>query len=116
MAGLQPINVVALDGYDISTTGFETEYFCVYDSELLGIQVYVSEGVAPTGIFNLEISNELYFPVQFGIAAGEGICINDNSLVIWDLSNMSYNWVRLIYQRVSGTGKATVIFNKKVRY
>lgn len=113
---LQPINEVALDGYDISTTGFQTNYFCVYDTELLGIEVIVQQGVLPTGYFTLEISNELYFPVNFSQFVGECVYIDDNSLIVWDLSNISYNWVRLNYTRTSGTGNCIVIFNKKVRY
>ena len=113
---LQPINLVALDGYDISTTGFQTEPFCVYEAELVSIQVIVQGGTAPTGVFTLQVSSEAYFPVQFFQVPCESVSINDNCIILWDLSNVTWNWAQLSYERTSGTGEAIVIFNKKVRY
>ena len=110
---LQPINTVALDGYDISVHGFQTQYFCVWDTDLVGIEVVVQGGVAPTGTFIIEVSCEELGPANFSQIISEDVSITDNSLIIWNLSGITYNWVRVVYNRTSGSGEAIVIFNKK---
>jgi hypothetical protein len=113
---LQPINEIMLDGYDISN-GFVTDYFCVYDCEYLSIQAIIQNGIAPTGIFTLSVSSELYFPIQFDYVLGSyTVSVNDNSIIVWNFLDVAYNWVKLTFQYASGSGEATVIFNKKVRF
>ena len=115
---LSPITELALDGYDI-TSGFITDYFCVYDSDNVGIEAIVQGGTAPTGTFTIEVSCELLAPVNFSQVLPDSQSITDNSIIIWNYSGAnapSWNWVRVLYTPVSGTGQCTLYITKKVMY
>ena len=111
---LYPINELVLDGYDISTHGFQTDYYCVWDSDNVGIEAIVQNGTAPTGNFIVEASCELYSPVQFAQIVCEEQAITDNSIILWQFVPNVWNWVRVSYVRTSGTGEVTLYINKKV--
>jgi|ERR1017187_4748878 hypothetical protein len=111
---IQPINVLVLDGYDISTNGFTTDYYSVFDSQTCGIEIIVQNGIAPTGTFLIEMSMEYIGPIQFGQVVDNSQAITDNSIIIWSFGDVAWNWMRVTYQRTSGTGDVTMYINKKV--
>ena len=113
---LQPVTALVLDGYDVSTNGFVTDYYCVWDTELVGIEAIVQGGTAPTGTFIIEASCEQFTPIQFSQIVEESQAISDNSLIIWNFGEVAWNWVRVTYNRVSGTGNVTLYITKKVDY
>ncbi len=120
MGSLQPITELVLDGYDISSHGFVTAFFCVYDTDNVGIEAVVQGGVAPTGTFNVEVSCELNAPILFSQVLPEGQqAITDNSMIVWNFAGANapgWNWVRVTYTRVSGTGFVTLYITKKCGY
>jgi hypothetical protein len=113
---IQPTNVLVLDGYDISVTGFTTDYYPVFDTETVAIEVIIQNGVAPSGTFIIEMSCEYYCPIQFGQVVDNSQTITDNSIIIWNFGDVGWNWMRVIYERTSGTGEVTLYINKKTLY
>lgn len=115
---MRPITDKMLDGYDISVNGFTTTDFDCSDTDTLSIQIYITGGNSPTGTFIIEgcaqsstTPSNLLSYVQDVVPRQS---ITNNSSLLYNLTEIAFNYIRVTYQRTSGTGVVTLYINKKI--
>lgn len=76
--------------------------------QLASIQGVWTGGGSPTGTFKVQVSND---QVNDGASVtnwsdypSSSIAITTDGDLIYNISNLGYRWVRLVYTRTSGTG------------
>lgn len=94
--------------------------FPVFLGQIVGgfsIQAIIAGGAAPTGTFKLQCSNDAssatitpttsFVPTNWTDVAGSSASIVNNGDITWNVQSANYEWLRLVYTRVSGTGTLT---------
>lgn len=89
----------------------------IHSANHVSISAIVSGASSPVGTFTLECSNDKTGPVSsayrssdqaltpgnFVTIDGSSEAISGNGTTIWNLQNVGFNWVRLVYTRTSGS-------------
>lgn len=88
----------------------------IKDVSSYGIQIATTG--TPNGLFKLQVSLDEGSPrgesaVNWDDLENSQVYVNQAGSHTWNVNEAMYNWVRLIYTRVSGTGALSARFIKK---
>ena len=71
---------------------------------------------SPVGTLKLQACIDVATPTvssSWNDVASSTVTISGADIVMYDVSDISYKWVRLVYTRTSGTGAITALINAK---
>lgn len=115
--------IVLLAAGDMSGS-ISSNPFRVENMDLAALQA-VWTGAAPTGTFKLQASCDAGTDAQtgpsgFGVTNWTDVASSSNAITasgdfMWNLTDMGYRWVRVVYTRTSGTGTLLITANAKSR-
>lgn len=111
------INGVKVAGSANLSTTFTTDAINLFSIYAFSIQVNWSSGAAPSGTFNLQGSNDpgdagsgqaVTKPTNFTNITNSSQAISGTpGSILFDVTECSYRWVRLVYTATSGSANVT---------
>jgi hypothetical protein len=94
---------------------FNSSVFSLAD--VMGYSIQAVFTGSPNGVFKLQASNDMVSAVgdivNWTDIASTSIAINSNGTAMWNIADVYYRWVRLVYTRTSGTGSCDAVLNAR---
>jgi hypothetical protein len=68
---------------------------------------------APVGVFILQASNDVSNPTNWDDIPSSAQLISAAGSIMWNYNGAFYRWVRVFYDRTSGTGSCNIVYSSK---